>query len=244
MKKVFIFREQKEIHFTSLFKNALSLYDKIIIPHEDSEEIQNSFKGITETLGEKMEFVWNILIRDRNDIKTKKRRLTNKNQTNIFVCFWGWGDKDIQSLYEDVYKFAKNFNKGYHFYIAIWQLVKNWVNLISKENITIVRDIYPISEYFKEFDFAKSSAGYNTVHELLNFWIPSIFIPLERWKDDQYKRVKDYENKWLCLQAKSISEIFKEKMIGKLEHLPIKENLQNFKSDNKAKYSAELILDL
>jgi UDP-N-acetylglucosamine:LPS N-acetylglucosamine transferase len=36
---------------------------------------------------------------------------------------------------------------------------------------------YPLSQYFKAFDFSISAAGYNTFHEIVNFDLPTIFIP-------------------------------------------------------------------
>lgn len=58
----------------------------------------------------------------------------------------------------------------------------------SREGVRIIRD-YPLSRYYSGFDVAISTAGYNTLYELIYFGVPSIFIPtLEAGVDNQLAR--------------------------------------------------------
>jgi UDP:flavonoid glycosyltransferase YjiC (YdhE family) len=52
---------------------------------------------------------------------------------------------------------------------------------------------YPSAHLFNGFDVAISAAGYNTVHELLYYGVPSILIPMETVTDDQRGRARAAE---------------------------------------------------
>lgn len=54
-----------------------------------------------------------------------------------------------------------------------------------------VVNLYPLSRYLHAFHFAVSAAGYNSFHELINFGVPTVFLPNENTAyDDQVTRVR------------------------------------------------------
>ncbi len=59
--------------------------------------------------------------------------------------------------------------------------------------------VYPLSRYFRAFDFAVSAAGYNSFHELVAFAVPTIFIPMEKKLDDQPARTRYAQDSGVAL---------------------------------------------
>jgi UDP:flavonoid glycosyltransferase YjiC (YdhE family) len=66
---------------------------------------------------------------------------------------------------------------------------------------------YPNALFFNAFDLAISAAGYNTVHELLFFGVPSILIPMEKVTDDQEARARAAERAGAAVVVKRPEEL-------------------------------------
>ena len=64
---------------------------------------------------------------------------------------------------------------------------------------SLLRDTYPVSRYYRAFDFAVSAAGYNAYHELIAFAVPSVFVPMPRELDDQAARAHYAETAGVAL---------------------------------------------
>jgi hypothetical protein len=66
--------------------------------------------------------------------------------------------------------------------------------LAVPDGVLLLRDTYPVSRYYRAFDFAVSAAGYNAYHELIRFAVPSVFVPMTRELDDQAARARHAEH--------------------------------------------------
>jgi UDP:flavonoid glycosyltransferase YjiC (YdhE family) len=58
------------------------------------------------------------------------------------------------------------------------------------EEVVLLDATFPMSRYFKAFDFAVAASGYNAFHEQIAFGLPSLFVPMPRNTDDQAARAK------------------------------------------------------
>ena len=67
------------------------------------------------------------------------------------------------------------------------------------DEVRLVRDTYPISRYYRAFDFAVSAAGYNSFHELIRVAVPTLFVPMPRELDDQAARARYAERSGVAL---------------------------------------------
>jgi UDP:flavonoid glycosyltransferase YjiC (YdhE family) len=62
--------------------------------------------------------------------------------------------------------------------------------LTVPEEVARISDTYPMSRFYRGFDLAVSAAGYNNLHELVHFGVPSLFVPMPRELDDQGARAR------------------------------------------------------
>jgi UDP-N-acetylglucosamine:LPS N-acetylglucosamine transferase len=81
--------------------------------------------------------------------------------------------------------------------IADWVIAEH--PLETWPSVTVLRN-FPISHYQRAFDFVVSAAGYHTVHELIGYGLPTIFVPNEKVEtDDQLGRSRYAEDEGLGL---------------------------------------------
>ena len=66
-------------------------------------------------------------------------------------------------------------------------------------DVKLLRETYPVSRYYRAFDFAVSAAGYNAYHELIRFAVPTLFVPMPRELDDQAARARYAERAGIAL---------------------------------------------
>ncbi|MFL4474848.1 glycosyltransferase [Paeniglutamicibacter sp. MACA_103] len=67
---------------------------------------------------------------------------------------------------------------------------------------------YPLSPYLAAFDFVVSAAGYNSVHEIVRWNIPSLIIPNELAStDDQIARARGASDLPFCIMASTSADI-------------------------------------
>jgi spore coat polysaccharide biosynthesis predicted glycosyltransferase SpsG len=82
--------------------------------------------------------------------------------------------------------------------------------------VVLLRDTYPVSRYYRAFDFAISAAGYNAYHELIRFALPSLFVPMPRELDDQAARAQYAGDAGLALACEGPSSDRLEELIEQM----------------------------
>lgn len=76
----------------------------------------------------------------------------------------------------------------------------NEVPLGTDSRLTEIRGVYPLARYMSAFDLAVSSAGYNSVHELVPARVPTVFVANTSTRaDDQRTRAQWLERNDLAL---------------------------------------------
>jgi hypothetical protein len=76
-----------------------------------------------------------------------------------------------------------------------WQIVSAESNIAADlkepQGAVSKTSLYPLSRYYRAFDFVISAAGYNSYHELIGFAVPTIFVPnAHKGTDDQAARAE------------------------------------------------------
>ena len=84
------------------------------------------------------------------------------------------------------------------------------------DGVVVLRDIYPVSRYYRAFDFAISAAGYNAFHELIRFAVPTVFVPMPRELDAQATRAGYAERAGLALACEGPRSERLEDLIGRM----------------------------
>jgi len=96
-------------------------------------------------------------------------------------------NRDIVGLTDRILEASRKFD-------GLQVVIAEWLN--SAEALDLWDDVpclsgFPISRYFRAFDFSVSAAGYNSFHEVLSYGLPTIFIGNPRkYMDDQGARAE------------------------------------------------------
>lgn len=117
---------------------------------------------------------------------------------------------------------------------------------LNYDRVSIIRQ-YPNAIYFKGIDYAISAAGYNSVQELVNFQVPTLFIPNKNTqRDDQVARAMQVQNigAGVC-----VADVTKETIKTALEYmythrLQMVEQAKSVKKQNGAEEAAKIIIEL
>lgn len=94
----------------------------------------------------------------------------------------------------------------------------------------VIHGRYPLAPFLRAFDFAVSSAGYNSVHENLAVGLPAVYIPnTSTVTDDQTARADLVAQSGLGIVTKSYQELYTglRKMVQEGTQETIRENLSN-----------------
>lgn len=236
MRSVWIKRESYKKGWESL--NTLEgNFDKIIIPREIGEDKQRE-ENIHVTYCNPITFLDKEEAHSR---ETVRNALGVKEEEQLFYIQLGAGN--INDIKEDLIKIQRSLYKRPKIKIILAE------SIIGKPIKPLYKDIiqlksFPNSQYFKGIDFAISAAGYNTFHELIQFQIPTLFIPnLYTQIDDQKRRVMNLENKGASLRLQNSEELEDklQQLIDKKELL--KKNISHYQMENGALKAARIVYD-
>lgn len=155
------------------FDNA-RWFDLIIEPGELEGQPDD---GITARRRAEVQLVPPIRLLDSDDLLSREEAAASlgldPKKPAVLVQLGAGYNRDIVSLIEEL--------------VAVLQQVPNlqiciaeWVNgaqsLSYWPGVKYLRG-YPLSQYFRAFDFSIAAAGYNTFHEVIGFGLPTVFIP-------------------------------------------------------------------
>lgn len=215
LRKVFVFREQKEeMARRPVLQNALRLYDRVIVPHDEAADVPVP-EGVTAVR------VGPILIREEKELRSReaaRQRLgLPESATVLYASFGGGGDPEVERCLRLTLQVVAE-RPELHVVLAPGPLFRGDVardeepartglrglfgapkRAPSSETANLLQslgpravflDHFPAIELFRAFDFAVAGVGYNTSHELLHAGVPAAFIPFPRVVDDQGARAR------------------------------------------------------
>lgn len=88
--------------------------------------------------------------------------------------------------------------------------------LAVPDGVVVLRDVYPVSRYYRAFDLAISAAGYNAFHELIRFAVPTVFVPMPRELDDQAARARYADDAGLAVACEGPGSERLEELIDRV----------------------------
>lgn len=185
--KVFIYREQRADYVKGRpYDKLLANFDLIVVPHDEG----SMDLGFEPPKNVQLSWSGGIVFGEREELWTKaKARKTlgvPRRKTVVYTTAGGGGDPEAARTFGNVLEAARGLS-GLHLVVGAGPLGSQ--PALSGRDITWTR-YYPISRLFRGFDFAVSSSGYNSVHEMLFFGLPAILYAQERVADDQWGRAR------------------------------------------------------
>ncbi|WP_423066924.1 glycosyltransferase [Devosia sp. CN2-171] len=149
-------------------------FDLIIEPGELKGQHDD---GITARRRDEAVLVPPIRLLDEGELLTREeaaRRLgLDPSRPSVLIQLGAGYNRDVVALVDNLISVLRRVEQ-------LQICVAEWINgtqpLNYWQGVSYLRG-YPLSQYFKAFDFSVSAAGYNTFHEIVNFDLPTIFIP-------------------------------------------------------------------
>jgi UDP-N-acetylglucosamine:LPS N-acetylglucosamine transferase len=161
-------------------------FDLIVEPAELAAEVD---KGPTVAHRDRCMCVDPIRLLDERELLTRKKAAEalglDPTRPAALVQLGSGANRDIVGLTDRILEAGGKFD-------GLQMVVAEWLN--SAEALDLWDGVpclsgFPISRYFRAFDFSISAAGYNTFHEVLSYGLPTIFIGNPRkYMDDQGAR--------------------------------------------------------
>lgn len=186
-KAAFIYRPLKETHASvPEFQSALSNYNTILVPEYE----QYAPVLAPPAVRDRVRHIGPIIVRERDEILAREeaRKVLGvaADLLAVYISMGGGGDanaeRQIQASYE-----ALCGIQGLHLVIGAGPLYRG--RCIYRDRVTWLAH-GSAAELMAAFDVAVSAAGYNSFNELMHFGVPTVFLPQEKWADDQRSRAE------------------------------------------------------
>lgn len=199
----FVYRPLKETHAVlPEFQSALSHYDAILVPeYEQYEQVLAPAE-----VRDRVRYTGPIIVRERDEILAREeaRKVLGiaDDQLAVYTSVGGGGDALAEKQIHAVYEALRDV-PGLHLIIGAGPLYRG--RCIYRSLVTWLAH-GSAAEFMAAFDVAVSAAGYNSFNKLMHFGIPTIFLPQEKWADDQRSRAKRAARVGAAVVLESTSE--------------------------------------
>ena len=186
-KTAFIYRPLKESH-ASLpeFQNALSRYNLILVPEYE----QHAPLPVPPVVRDRVRYTGPVMVRERSEIMGREdaRKILGiaDDLLTVYISAGGGGDRNAEHLIQTCYE-ALGGIQEFHLVIGAGPLYRG--RCIYGGRVSWLTNGSAV-EFVNAFDMAVSAAGYNTFNELMHFGVPVVFLPQEKWADDQKARAE------------------------------------------------------
>lgn len=183
----FIYRPLKESHASvPEFQSALSHYRTILV----AEYEQNASVLLLPAVSERALYIGPIIVRERDEILAREeaRKVLGiaDDQLAVYISVGGGGDVNAERQLQASYEALRGI-QGLHLVIGAGPLYRG--RCIYRDRVTWLAH-GSAAELMAAFDVAVSAAGYNSFNELMHFGVPTVFLPQEKWADDQKARAE------------------------------------------------------
>lgn len=184
-KRAFIYRPLIESRARQpQFQRALSNYDAILVP----EYAQDANMPVAQALSARVQYLGPIIVREHDEVldrdQARQRLCIADDVLAVYLSAGGGGDTTAEKQLHRIYEALRDV-VGLHLIIGAGPLYRG--RPIYGERLTWLSHGCS-AELMNAFDLAVSAAGYNSFNELMHFGVPTIFVPQEKWADDQHAR--------------------------------------------------------
>jgi predicted glycosyltransferase len=186
-KAALIYRPLKEMHAGAPeFQSALSHYNLILVPEYE----QHAPVLTPPAVRNRVRHVGPIIVRERAEILAREEAHKvlgiAPDLLAVYISAGGGGDPTVERRLQASYE-ALGEIPWLHLIIGAGPLYRG--RCIYGNRVTWLAH-GSAAEFMAAFDVAVSAAGYNSFNELMHFGVPTVFLPQEKWADDQKARAE------------------------------------------------------
>jgi UDP:flavonoid glycosyltransferase YjiC (YdhE family) len=156
------------------------------------------------------------------------------------------GAGNINDVTSDVAIVAERLLREPDLQVALAQSPISLRDLPVPEGLRVLRT-FPMSRFYRAFDFVVSAAGYNSYHELIRFGVPSLLVPNPQTElDDQVARALFAQDMGVALCLQSITTESADRTLGQLLDEGVRRRMRDrcaqVRLPNGAQAAADLVM--